>query len=982
MATVNDLKQNILRFKYNPSNIQQAVTEHLSAVLNGEVELVDPTNPFVFSLESAAVNTAAFMVQNEVNTRRQYPAAAQTEEDVYIHMSDEDFIDRFAIPASTKFTIVVRKEDLLQAMVSDVGTNTRKIVIPRNTYFTVNDVVFSMLYPVEIRELSHGGLQIVYDTDQTNPLKELTTNIVTWDVRKLVTDLYPQGDEWLYLEVDVEQFNIETYSEEVTTARGFNRTYSYLDEFYFVRVWNKSNATGNEWREIRTTHTDQVYDVKTPTAVIKVNGSEKTVNIYIPQVYLTSGLVTGSIRTDIYDTKGKLVMMLENYARESFVATWNAIDRSEMNAFTAPLKTIRTIFAYSAESVDGGRAALSFEELRDRVIKNSVGPQQLPITNVQLESLLNNNNYTIVKDVDVVTNRIYLASRQMPIPFDEKLITAGNSSIETFISSMNKLQDYPFIRNNGDRMTIPSNVLFINDNGIINLVSAQDKTNLMLLTNEAFVKAVNGKRYLYNPFYYVLDSSSNEFELRAYHLDNPKIKALTFVDQNDSTGLQINTSVYDMIRDDTGFRVRVKTKSSDAIKAYPDGTLGAQLSFIPENGVRCSVNGTPIIDTDGEIIFEFFLESNFDLDNQNNIKFNNFNYFDTDNRDVFSPLNQKFDIVYFLDESKDPSWQTTDIDNFINYVTTNPLAIGINHEVITITFGVSLDYLWKRSRSVLKSAEYKRYTMDELLTYENDVYETSPDTGSQFFIDEDGNITYNILFHKGDVVKDTNGLPVYKHRAGEIIYDELGNPVPEDGASILRQMELFFIDGVYLLANDSSAATYRKQMTDAVVNWTTTELGDFNKRSLDQTRIYLYPKTNLGTIKVLADHSQVMNIEANQIFGIKLYVKKSVYENNELRQYLNDSTIRQLDNLLTNNVVSNSSIVTQLKAIYGDDVISVAITGLGGSANINTVTILNDGDRLSIGKKLQALPNGDRIVVEDININFIEHQLDDQYVGN
>src|SRR5690606_1589448 len=116
-------------------------------------------------------------------------------------------------------------------------------------------------------------------TDKTNPLRELTTNIINWDVRKIA----PTGDEWLYLEVDTEQFRIDTYKEELTGAVGFNRTYTYIDDFYFVRVWNKSNLTNNEWKEIQTTHTDQVYDVKKPTAVIKVNGSNRSVNVYIPQ---------------------------------------------------------------------------------------------------------------------------------------------------------------------------------------------------------------------------------------------------------------------------------------------------------------------------------------------------------------------------------------------------------------------------------------------------------------------------------------------------------------------------------------------------------------------------------------------------------------------------------------------------------------------------------------------------------------------------
>lgn len=971
MSTINELKSNLARFRYNPAAIQQSVLEHLESVTEGRVDIVDPTNPFVFALESASVLTAAFMVESEVNTRKQYPSIAQTPEDVYIHMSDVDFVNRFAVPAKTKFTIIANKEELVNSMVYDISTNTRKLIIPRNTFFTVNDVVFSMEYPVEIREQSHGGIQIVYNTDKQSPLMELTSNIIKWDVRKIP----PSLDEMIYIEVDALQFKVETYVEEITQALGFNRTYLFNDQFHYARVWNKSNQTGNEWVEVYTTHTDQVYDPNKPTAVLKVIGSE--LSVFIPRVYLTTNKISGAIRVDIYETKGNMNMALENYTTNAFEATWYDIADENLSAFSAPLSSMRTLFAYSSENVVGGRSSLTFEELRERVIYNATGPQQLPITNVQLVTSLSNNGYTLVKDVDVVTNRIFLASRQMPVPFDEKLITAGNSSIETFIESMANLSLYSFIRSNGSRLTIPSNTLFLNRNGIISLVSELDRVNLFALNNENFVKSVNNNSYLYNPFHYVLDSESNEFELRCYYLDAPSIKSLNFIDQNDSTSLQINTDIYDVQIEETGFRVAVRVKRNLLAEQIPLENINAQLSFIPTNGVRCSVNATKRLDTQGNLIFDFLLESNFDIDKNNNLIFNNFNFFDEDERTVLSSLKQKFDLVISVVEPQ-TGWVRTTIDDYINYVTVSPLSIGINHEVLDIEFGKALDNLWRRSRSVVRTSPYRTYTVDVPLVYEEDVYLTDPATGSKLTVDiETGSIQFNIINRKGENVLDGNNNIVYKHRAGDVMLDELGNPIPENPSNIVRQLDLFFIDGNYLLANDTSAVTYRTQIVDSVVNWVTNELGELNNRTLEQTSIYFYPKTNLGTIKVLVDQSQVMNINANQTFSVQIYVNKNVFNNLELRKYLTTATIKALDNLMNDKVISNSKIVSRLKDVYGDDVISVAVQGLGGVVKAETITILNDGDKCSIGKKLQALPNDTRIVIEDININFIEHQLED-----
>jgi len=329
-----------------------------------------------------------------------------------------------------------------------------------------------------------------------------------------------------------------------------------------------------------------------------------------------------------------------------------------------------------------------------------------------------------------------------------------------------------------------------------------------------------------------------------------------------------------------------------------------------------------------------------------------------------------------MDQPTDQSWVRTQIDTFINKQTigfNNPF--GINHEKIKIKFGNELSKLWSRSRSVVQGSEYEKHQIDVPLTYENDVFLTDPITGGKFTIDENNNIVYNILHKKGDVVLDSSGSIVYKHRQGDVKLDTNDKPIPINPSSILRQMDLFLIDGVYLLANDVSSKTYRDQITQSVVYWITEELEDMNSRVLEQTKIFFYPKTNLGGVKVLADQSQVINLDASQVFNIQLYVRSSVYKNNELRNFLTRTTIRKLDELLNHPVISISTMITELKAIYGQDVISINMKPFGGNNNINTITMLNDGERCSIGKKLQALPNGDRIVVENVNINFIEHEL-------
>ena len=74
MATptvVDTLIADVTNYQYNPAAIQTAVLQKLTDATNGTLSVVDPSNPFIFCLESAAVLTAAACIKNEANTRKQ-----------------------------------------------------------------------------------------------------------------------------------------------------------------------------------------------------------------------------------------------------------------------------------------------------------------------------------------------------------------------------------------------------------------------------------------------------------------------------------------------------------------------------------------------------------------------------------------------------------------------------------------------------------------------------------------------------------------------------------------------------------------------------------------------------------------------------------------------------------------------------------------------------------------------------------------------
>jgi hypothetical protein len=975
-VAADDLLQNALTYQYNPVAIQRAVLQKLSDSVNGGVNIVDPSNPFVFSLESAAVLTSAAMMDNAANTRKQYPYSAQTEEDLYLHMSDMDYVDRFAVPATTQFKLLFPKDETISKMVTDPATGIRKVVIPRNTYFTVADTIFSIQYPIEIRQLQHGGIQIVYDATEISPLQALTSNIIDYEI---VTN---SNGDWITFSFDVQQFDIISQTSTVNSATDFSVAINLTDEYYYTRVY--AEDTNGNWNELYTTHTDQIYDITKPTAVLKV--VDKTVTVSIPQIYTGTGLLSGSIRIDVYETKGVLNLILSEYPLEAFVATWQAYDPNDQTVYTAPLATFKTIIPYSDQTVSGGRASLTFDELRTRVIQNAIGAPNLPITNAQIQTYITNDGYTIVKNIDNITNRTFLATKELPPPLQTSTSGSNNTLVPTTSAGVSvktitmSLQDAALINtviDNDTSITITPDTIYKDVNGVISMVSNDEISYLQSLPPDMRAIVVTDGGYYYTPFHYVLDNTGSEFACRPYYLDDPQIQTKLFVEENDTTLMQVNTKTYGITKTANGYTVRVVTVSGDAYKALQDNQVYVQLAFIP-NGEKdlAYLNGIQIgKTTDNERIFEFYINTTFNIDSIDHLILSNFLLYTTQSRLTGVNLLTDFSIIYSTNAAMGTQWKPSSIDSSLGRYLLPGNIVGITHEKLRVLFGYSLTTLWARTRSVISTIPYKTWQVDVPATYPEDVYQLDAN-GSAITFDPSGNVVITVLRAKGTPILDSNGNPVYAHRVGDVVLDpSSGDPIPLSSRGIVRQIDLMLIEGVYWFANDTTTISYRNYLTSTVVSELINDLTNIQKQLLEETRIYYYPKTTLGTIDVMVGSGVVQAIKAGQSFSVVLYVPGTVYADMDLRRKLEATTVQVINNSLQSKVVSLDSVTSDLRAQYGEDVISVQLTGLGGSGNLQAFTVIDDSARCSIRKRLSVLGDNSLTVEEDVTVTFVLHEL-------
>ncbi len=978
-VTISSMIGDIEKYKFNPVMIQRTALEALRIASNGEINIVDPTNPFIFCLENTATNTAAFMQQNEASTRRLYPSAALTDEDLYLHMSDKDYIGRFATPSSAIFTIVLSKIELMTRLVLDPLTGIRKITIPRNTEFKIADISFSLQYPVDIRLLNHGGLQIVYNTEKISPLQTLTTNIVDWDE---VSDTNNQ--DYIRFRVEAFQFNIVTSYNDITSASGFKTDVSIEDYFYHVRCYMQDNL--GVYNEIQTTHTQQVYDPYVATAVITV--LDKLVKVTIPIIYINTGLVSGKLRIDVYQTKGNLDMLLGNHNLEDFSANWINIDKKDDTVYTTPIRNFKTLAIFSTTHVYGGRSALTFLELRSRVIQNAIGAYSLPVTNIQLRTTLEDNGYDVVRNIDTVTNRVYLATRSLPKPADERIITAASASMASVIFKVSEAIGCHGVINNTDSVTFTPDVIYSNTNGIIKPISLGEFNSINSLSFSQKCKLITSSNYFYSPFHYVMDYSGATFEVRPYYLDSPQIETKSFVEENVSTGLQVSIdAAYSITKTETGYDLVFTTKSTDTYKALPDNEIMVQLGFNYKNYNEKSFLLGTSVGTDPatkERMFKFEITSNFNIDAYDYLTVNSFRY-PSSSVEIKTQLFQEMDIYFITTTNMPGTWVSSQIDNELGKFQLPLTAVGITHEKMKIRFGHALKNLWVQSRSFVEEIPYQRYTANIAAVYEKDVYETDPVTGSIFKLDATGKIQVDasgkpifVLLHpKGTPILDENSKQVYRHLAGDIINDVNGLPVPVENykRELVRNIDILTIDGAYYFSNDPVVTNYTKSFIDSLLNWITVDLIKFNATLLDQTKIYFFPKVTLGDIKVLTLNGIESTIPAGQSIKVKLHVNALTYNNPTLLTAITKTTIKVIDNALKNVVISVSAIEYDLINAYGTDVINVEVVGISGTLDLKTFTILDKSNSCSIKKRLTLLADNRMVVEEDLDVFYIKHDI-------
>lgn len=296
----------------SPISIRNETLAVLEDALDGKLDIVDPTNPWVFLMESMSANTAGALQATQSLTRIQHRGRAQTQEELFYHMSDRDHLDRFSKPTRATVNLMLNRQQVLDNAVLDPVTNNKKLIIPKDTRWDVAGYSFYQHFPLVI-EVTPGEDFITYlDTSTLTPVKTIDNNIVP-----NVTTMY-QDVRVLMLSIPTDELMVESHTNPITVSTGFNITIPFERKFYYLRAFYTTD--GVNWNEMVTTHTREAYDPTRPTMTLEV--SETSVRCRIPDIYLENNMVGTNARVEIYSTNGDVTDDLGSYITAQWGASW------------------------------------------------------------------------------------------------------------------------------------------------------------------------------------------------------------------------------------------------------------------------------------------------------------------------------------------------------------------------------------------------------------------------------------------------------------------------------------------------------------------------------------------------------------------------------------------------------------------------------------------------------------------------------------
>lgn len=957
----------------NPSRVIATVYNRLEeAVANKGGKLNTKGDPFSFCVDLIVGTNYSFISRLGDTTAATYSVHARNLKDLSKEMSDEDWVGVFSEPSGTTVRYIIGEETLNKVAIdyTEADGNLvnvyKKLVLPPDTIFKVAGIPFLLENPVEIRVMQHGGYQVVYDSTYNSPLKPLVSNSPDKEVLRI------GGVNYLSIHLPVRQlFVTEDPNIPVNITSGMKKTITHKDKLYAIRAFITPDGSATR-SEMSVVYNNEVFDPNQPTLVVDII-DENNFQVSIPTVYLQNGMALGRVTILTYTTMGELNRDRSTLASQQYDIEYFDYRNTKgaLDSYSAPFRGINEVRIDCIAPITGGQNAISFNDLKNTIIYGH-RRRQIPISNSDLEQTLLAMGYDSAKSVDSVTRRLLRTTKDLPIQenklFEDESMARFNSSIGTYtgsiLTSMEELVASGNAIDNGKRVSILRGAVFDITEQTAKLVPAHEIVTLKGSSNQLKIDVMGNKSMVYLPFLYVIDGNNSRAEVRCYRVTNPEIMYQLFRYENANLGIQVSIGSITVVSDATGYLIEIKTKSSDAYKDLQDNLVGIQLSFKAAGSnspavMRGTLKGRT---SDKERIWQFKLDSRFDIDSLDQIDLKGFTQFGRPQEEIRVDLDERANFIFTyagdgltLKSSADFKIEQSLFDR------TNVAIIETEYRVI---FGKPLNSLYTRIRPMVGPAQYQKYEQNVPETYEEDIYQYE----NKKLVIVNGQAV--LLHRKGDPVKNPDGSPRWLHLAGTTVYNEKGEPVLLEPRKLKYHWDFIGFDFNYMLSQDDYDATYLGLVEDFFANEVNDQIARINAKALDETRIMFKPRSTMGYTQVILNEGISKTIRTDINLSVIYYLNDEGMSDEDLKRVLTNNTHKVANEQLRKDTFSVSELTGILRA---NDVMDVRIIATAGIDVVDVITNVDDTNGFSVKKVLDQTSDRLLTIKEDIEIVFKRH---------
>lgn len=899
-----------------------------------------------------------------------HPKHARNISQLSRNMSSQETYGLFADAANSTLMLALSVETFMGLardkveQQGNLSVTYKELLVPKDTVIPINGYDFSVMNGIRILYNERSGWNVIFDATTNNPLSPIGSNLLEYGF-KLQND-----KQYLMIYVPVLQMGCKGI-ENITanSASGCSGSYNYTDHLYGIRAFL---VTTTGMKEIEVAFNQAVFNPLSVTLACELDTVNKRVNYEIPDVYISNGLGVGSIRIYTYTTKGALVKDLIDISPSSIVPNYQdyRYGLGNLNEYSAPLRNASNVVWQAVEGVKGGRSPTSFVEMKQRVIDGRQ-IRTLPITEKNVEGVALNNGYSSVMVIDFVTGRQYALSGELPYQSNKDFLSPMSCYVGSYLASVEDLLGSGVAKDNGDRVTIPHNVLFDITNPTSVLVNDYTKNSYMNLSPERKVDLLANKSLVYTPFYYVLDVTDDQVSLRTYNLDTPVVNKQTYVRDNPALGLGVGVGNLSISHREDGYTIFLTTKSDKAYKELVNEQLGIQLSITPpETSQSANLAGKLIsVTADGERNWEFYIDSRFDVDLNNLIYFNSFSQFGAPQDKVRSALTTDLTFIFCVEGDQDLTQSLLDpkIDSSIF----PEEMVGIIETTYNVTFGKGLSNMYSRIRPLVGEAQLKRHAVDVPATYETTKYVR--ENGELVFGDDGEPI---VEYRQGEIIYGPDGVtPTLKYRAGIDVVYENGVPVELEPRKKKYHWDFVAFDGNYYFSKDEYDIQFA---ADTKRYFTNTIIGDMERLSaetLDLTKLFFQPKSKLGYQQVVINSNYEGVLRQDLSFVVTYYLTESGMRNSALKAALAASDPKQLNlGLLNKTTISTEALTAQVSSVNtSEEVVAVKLSAVAGDTTVDVISNLDNLTGFSIRKRLELSSDGLLGVKESVETIFMPH---------